>query len=90
MHAVGLAVVRVANRAGDHLRGNVHGDDLGSIFRREVPVELGAIVSYKGRRYEVIMYMVVGNAVTALELRNEYETIKLRGERQCRNARLVR
>ena len=53
-------------------------------------MELGAIVSYKGRRYEVIMYMVVGNAVTALELRNEYETIKLRGERQCRNARLVR
>jgi hypothetical protein len=53
-------------------------------------VELGAIVNYKGQRYEVVMYMVVGNALTALELRNEYETIKLRGERQCRNVRLVR
>ena len=53
-------------------------------------MELGAIVSYKGQRWEVIMYMVVGKTLTALELRNERETIKLQGEKQCKGAKVVR
>ena len=53
-------------------------------------MELGAIVSYKGQRYEVVMYVVVGSVLTALELRNDYETIKLQGEKQCKNVKVAR
>ena len=47
-------------------------------------------MSYKGQRFEVVMYVMVGDTLTALELRNERETIKLQGEKQCKKARVVR
>jgi len=53
-------------------------------------VELGAIVKYKGETYEVIQYATADGVLFMLTLKSERETIRLQGEKQCRNAKVVR
>ena len=52
-------------------------------------MELGIKVNLRGKVYEVVGYIMDGKKLIGLTLKNEHETIKLEGEKQCRKARVV-
>jgi hypothetical protein len=62
-------------------------------YRRErikTMMELGKKVNWKGKVYEVIGYIMGGTKLYGLTLKNDYETIRIIGERQCKKAKVVR